>query len=50
EAGVLWKKDKKRFQSLTPRIGGKQYRTYALMMVPVSDDQEDDDRLYADLI
>lgn len=50
EAGVLWKKDKKSFQALTPRIRGKQFRTYALMLVPVSDDQEDDDRLYADLI
>lgn len=50
EAGVLWKKDRTRYQALTPRIGGKQHRTYALMLVPVEDDQEDDDRLYADLI
>ncbi|MDJ6849822.1 DUF927 domain-containing protein [Salmonella enterica] len=50
EAGVLLKKDKKRFQSLTPRIRGIQFRAYALRLVPVDDDQDDDDRLYAELI
>ncbi len=50
EAGVLWKKDKKRFQSLTPRIGGKQYRTYALVLVPVSDDPEEETEPGMDLI
>ncbi|HAK3334008.1 TPA: DUF927 domain-containing protein [Salmonella enterica] len=50
EAGVLWKKDKTKYQSLTPRIGGKQCRAYALMLAPVSDDQDDDDQLYTQLI
>ncbi|EOZ4489102.1 hypothetical protein ACQLT9_006070, partial [Salmonella enterica subsp. diarizonae] len=50
EAGVLWKKDKRSYQSLTPRIGGKQYRTYALMLVPVSDDPEEETEPGMDLI
>lgn len=40
EEGVLWKKDKRSFQSLTPRINGHQYRTYALMLVPIVDEEE----------
>lgn len=40
EEGVLWKKDKRSFQSLTPRINGHQYRTYALMLVPIVEEEE----------
>lgn len=36
EAGLLWKKIEGRYSSLTPRINGQQYRTYALMLVPIS--------------
>lgn len=50
EAGVLWKKDNSKYQSLTPRIGGRQYRTYALMLVPVSNDPEEETEPGMDLI
>lgn len=38
--GMLWKKDKNVWQSLTPRINGHQHRTYALMLVPIEEEGE----------
>lgn len=37
--GLLWKKAKDRYVSLTPRINGQQYWTYALMLAPVSQNE-----------
>ncbi|STV21892.1 DNA primase [Klebsiella pneumoniae subsp. ozaenae] len=38
--GMLWQKEAGRYQVNTPRINGQQYRAYALMLVPVSEDGE----------
>ncbi|TQI77974.1 uncharacterized protein (DUF927 family) [Serratia fonticola] len=41
EEGILWKKDKKGYTALTPRINGHQHRTYALMLVPIIEEEEE---------
>lgn len=50
EEGVLWKKTKDRYTSLTPRINGQQYWTYALMLVPVVEGEESEAAPETDLI
>ncbi|CND45354.1 Zinc-binding domain of primase-helicase family [Yersinia pseudotuberculosis] len=40
EEGALLKKDKRSFQTLTPRVSGHQHRTYALMLVPIVEDED----------
>lgn len=37
--GLLMKKDPNSYQSLTPRINGQQHRTYALMLVPIAEEE-----------
>lgn len=37
--GLLMKKDPNSYQSLTPRINGQQHRTYALMLVPITEEE-----------
>lgn len=37
--GLLMKKDQNSYQSLTPRINGQQHRTYALMPVPIAEEE-----------
>lgn len=50
EEGVLWKKTKDRYTSLTPRINGQQYWAYALMLVPVIEGEESEAAPETDLI